>query len=111
MYTCISKKADLLRTLRESGSQKDIADPIATWQTAPTRSLQMAESEDNLDAVEHFKASESVAATSNLNEKDSLWGSSKGFVDTLGSSEDPGDEKGAADNTTAAPNKAHGCSD
>jgi len=54
IYKGISKKADLLRTLRESGSQKDIADPIAKWQTAPTRSLQMAESKDNADAAEHF---------------------------------------------------------
>jgi len=57
---------------------------------------QMAVSEDNFDAVEHFKAGESMAAASNLNEKDSLYGSS----------EDPGDEKGAADHTTAATNKA-----
>ena len=40
----MSKKANLLRTLRESGSQEDIADPIV--------------SKDNVDAVEHLKAGE-----------------------------------------------------
>jgi len=62
----------MLRILRESGSQEDIADPIAKWQMTPTQSLQMAESEGNVDAVAHFKAGEGVAATSSLNKKDSL---------------------------------------
>ena len=54
---------------------------------------QMAESEDNVDALKHLKAGKSVAAASNINKDDSLYGSS----------EDSGDEGGAVDNNTASP--------
>jgi len=60
---------------------------------------QMTESEDNVDAVEDLKASESVAAAPGLNEDDSLYGSSE-------ESEDESSNDEAAANITAAAKKA-----